>query len=318
MTTTKTIAPAEAARLILAGQGKPGWNVDGKLDLAGSGKKLTKLPAKLTCYELDASRSDLTTVPADLSVDCALNLEGCRKLKTLPAGLKVGTLNVAGCTQLQELPEGLDVWFLNVSGCMQLSSFPRRATIARGNLNINGCTAITQLPDYVTELGTLDIGNCPQICELPSKLSVASWIEIAGSGLTSLPPRMKGVGLRWRGVLIDEVTAFNPDQLTSKVVLKERNAERRRVMIERMGFDRFMREAGAEKLDADRDPGGPRELLRVPMKGDEDIVCLSVSCPSTARHYLLRVPPTMKKCHQAAAWMAGFDDPKLYRPIKET
>ena len=81
-------------------------------------------------------------------------------------------------------------------------------------------------------------------------------------------------------------------------------------MIERMGFDRFMREAGAERLDADRDPGGPRELLRVPMQGDEDIVCLSVRCPSTGRHYLLRVPPTMKTCHQAAAWMAGFDDPE--------
>ncbi|WP_425613825.1 DUF6745 domain-containing protein [Anatilimnocola sp. NA78] len=318
MATTSSKSPAEAAKLILSGEGKSGWAIDGKLNLAGSGKKLRKLPAKLSCYELDASRSDLESVPADLSVECALNLEGCRKLKSLPAGLKVGTLNVAGCTSLKELPEGLDVWFLNISGCRQLTGFPRRATIARGNLNINGCTSITALPDYLTDLGTLDIGNCPEVSELPARLNVSSWIEVAGSGLTELPARMKGVGIRWRGVLIDEITAFHPEQLTSKIVLKERNAERRRVMIERMGFDRFIRDAGAKKLDADRDPGGARELLRVPMKGDEDIVVLSCSCPSTARHYLLRVPPAMASCHQAAAWMAGFDDPKLYRPIKET
>ncbi|WP_315861221.1 DUF6745 domain-containing protein [Anatilimnocola floriformis] len=312
------ISPAEAAKLILAGESKSGWTLDGKLSLAGSGKKLKKLPAKLTCYELDASNSDLETVPADLAVDCALNLQGCRKLKSLPADLRVGTLNVAECTALEELPEGLDVWFLNISGCPQLTSFPRRATIARGNLNMNGCTGIAEIPNYVQDLGTLDIGNCPQITEVPAGLSVSSWIELAGSGVTSLPERLNGIGLRWRGVLIDEVIAFHPEKLTSKIVLKERNAERRRVMIERMGFDRFIRDAGAEKLDADRDPGGPRELLRVPMERDEAIVCLSCNCPSTARHYLLRVPPTMTTCHQAAAWMAGFDDPKLYNPLQET
>ena len=312
------ISAAEAAKLILAGKGKPGWDIPGRLNLAGSGKKLSKLPANLTCYELDASHTDLTSLPAGLSVECVLNLEGCGKLKSLPANLRVGTLNVAGCTQLRELPEGLDVWFLNISGCPQLTSFPQRATIARGNLNLNGCTSITELPDYITDLGTLDIGNCAQLCELPSHLNVSSWIEVAGSGLTELPKQLAGARLRWRGVLVNEMTAFHPEQLTSKIVLKERNAERRRVMIERMGFDRFMREAHAEKLDADRDPGGARELLRVPMTGDEDIVCLSCNCPSTARHYLLRVPPTMKTCHQAAAWMAGFDDPKLYKPVKET
>jgi hypothetical protein len=54
------------------------------------------------------------------------------------------------------------------------------------------------------------------------------------------------------------------------------------------------------------------------MAGDTDIVCLSVNCPSTAHHYLLRVPPTMQTCRQAAAWMAGFDDPNLYQPLQET
>lgn len=309
--------PSAAADLIVSGQAPAGLKVDGKLNLAGK-SKLGQLPAGLTCYELNASRTGLVSLPDDLSVECALELEDCRKLQSLPARLKVGTLNVANCTNLAALPERLDVWFLNVSGCTRLTQFPRRADIARGSLNVNGCRSLVALPDYLTELGTLDIGNCPQLTALPPQLHISSWIEIAGSGLTSLPPHLQDVGIRWRGVLIDQTTAFSPERLHAKTVLAERNAERRRVMIERMGFDRFISEADAKRLDADRDPGGPRALLRVPMQGDEDIVCLSVNCPSTGRHYLLRVPPTMKTCHQAAAWMAGFDDEKLYRPLKET
>lgn len=263
MAKVKLLEPSAAADLILSGTAPVGLRVDGKLNL--SGKKLRELPAGLTCYELIASRTSLVSLPADLSVECVLDLEECRRLESLPANLKVGTLNVANCTSLEVLPEGLDVWFLNVSGCTKLTRFPRRADIARGSLNVNGCRSLVALPDYLTELGTLDIGNCPQLTGLPPHLHVSSWIEIAGSGLTSLPPQMQHVGIRWRGVLIDETSAFFPEQLQAKTVLKERNAERRRVMIERMGFDRFMREAGAQPLDTDRDPGGPRELLRVPM-----------------------------------------------------
>ncbi|NOK61345.1 MAG: hypothetical protein GFH27_549305n114 [Chloroflexi bacterium AL-W] len=54
------------------------------------------------------------------------------------------------------------------------------------------------------------------------------------------------------------------------------------------------------------------------MTGDEDLVCVSVICPSTGRQYLIRVPPQTRTCHQAAAWIAGFDDPNAYQPIAET
>jgi hypothetical protein len=126
------------------------------------------------------------------------------------------------------------------------------------------------------------------------------------------------VGVRWRGVAIDHRIAFRPETLTSEEVLKEKNAERRRVMIERMGSDEFFRQAKPKVLDTDKDAGGKRQLLRVPLEGDEDIVCLACSCPSTGRNYFLRVPPDMKSCHQAAAWMAGFDDPDKYHPVVET
>ena len=71
-------------------------------------------------------------------------------------------------------------------------------------------------------------------------------------------------------------------------------------------------------LDRDTDPGGPRELVRIKLPDDEDLVALSCFCPSTNRQYILRVPPETKTCHQAAAWIAGFDDPNDYRPLLET
>ena len=124
--------------------------------------------------------------------------------------------------------------------------------------------------------------------------------------------------MRWRSVRIDERIAFHPEQLTAREALGEKNAERRRVMIERMGYQRFAKEAAAKVLDEDNDSGGTRQLLWINLHEDEPLVGLSCSCPSTGRQYFIRVPPTMKTCHQAAAWMAGFDNPSLYRPQIET
>jgi hypothetical protein len=61
-----------------------------------------------------------------------------------------------------------------------------------------------------------------------------------------------------------------------------------------------------------------RQLLRVLLPNDEPLICLSVIDPSTGRQYILRVPPNMETCHQAAAWIAGFDNPDDYHPLVET
>jgi hypothetical protein len=59
--------------------------------------------------------------------------------------------------------------------------------------------------------------------------------------------------------------------------------------------------------------------LQLPVRDvdDEPIQILSVQCPSTGRRYLLRAPPWVTTCFQAAAWMADLD-PSVYVPIKET
>ena len=90
------------------------------------------------------------------------------------------------------------------------------------------------------------------------------------------------------------------------------------MLLERMGYEAFLKQVEAETLDEDVDAGGIRKLFRVPIPDDEDLVCVSVICPSTARHYILRVPPTMTTCRQAIAWTAGFDDPDHYKPFYES
>lgn len=260
----------------------------------------------------------METLPDNLRVRFRLNLQRCTMLRRLPDNLRAGTLSIVGCTGLVGLPEGLHVSFLDMSGCPQITTWPERGTIEVGSLRARFCTGLTGLPPWLRRVSQLDLCGCRNIGELPEGLEVGSWIDIAETGITQLPQSLLGVPLRWRGVRIDERIAFRPNELTVGETLAETNAERRRVMIERIGFERFLHDVDAELLDQDMAPGGERKLYRVELDGDEPLVCVSVGCPSTDRRYLLRVPPDMQTCHQAVAWTAGFDNPDDYQPVLET
>ncbi|HTB83804.1 MAG TPA: hypothetical protein VK742_09140 [Candidatus Sulfotelmatobacter sp.] len=276
------------------------------------------MPSALHCYELDARDSKLTGLPDDLKIDSRLVLDNCNRLKSLPEGLSAGSISLRNCSSIQALPERVSTWFLDMTGCSQFETWPNAGTIHNGSLILRNCTRLCQLPSWIERLAHLDLAGCVALREIPDGLTVSSWVDVGGTGISGLPPSMQGASLRWRSVRVDERIAFSPTQLTAKEVLAEKNAEVRRVMIERMGYLRFSQEARAKLLDQDRDGGGTRQLLSIDLEKDEPLVGLSCFCPSTGRQYFLRVPPKMKTCHQAAAWMAGFDDPSLYRPQIET
>ena len=289
------------------------------LDL--SGQETAECPAGLVCYELNLSRTPIRALPADLRVESRLDLSGCDRLERLPDGLTTGTLILRGCTALQSLPERLDVWFLDMSGCWAFDAWPVVAQIRGGRLMLRGCTALTCLPPYLRQLAALDVRDCPNLKSLPAELAISGWLDLARSGLTdetALRPGLDHVQLRWAGINIDRRIAFHPEAIRVEEVLEERNAERRRALLDRYGYGRFLQEAQAEILDEDVDPGGARQLLRVKLEGDEDLVALSCRCPSTAHQFMIRVPPTTPTCRHAAAWIAGFDDPEDYRPLEET
>jgi hypothetical protein len=310
-----------APALIAAGakslKALPSWVNCGRID-ASNCTGLTTIGGHLVADTLDISGTAIEELPADMRVALRLEANQCPRLKRLPAGLSVGVLSLRECPALEALPAGLDVSFLDLSGCVSLAALPGDLKIRSGRLRVRDCPRLRALPPHIGPLAQLDIAGCLNITQLPEGLVVSSWIDIGGSGLTALPPHLAGVGLRWRGVPVDERIAFRPETLSHEEVLAESNAERRRVMLERYGLDRFMDAAAAEMLDEDRDVGGPRRLLRLKLDGDEDLVCVTVVCPSTARQFMLRVPPTMQTCRQAVAWTAGFDDPAQYNPLVET
>lgn len=313
---TEVASPEQVSQAIREGALERPVRVDGRLDLshyAGA-----SLPAGLSCYELDARSSQLTHLPADLRVDNRLLLDDCTRLQSLPTGLTAGSISLRNCTALESLPENLSCWFLDMTGCSRFSGWPNQASLQRGSLVLRGCLAVSQLPPWIGRLSHLDLSGCVQLTHLPEGIEVTSWVDVGGTGITGLPASLQGASLRWRGVRVDQRIAFHPDQISAKEALAQSNAELRRVMIERIGYLRFAQETNPTRLDQDRDAGGLRQLLRIELDEDEPLVGLSCCCPSTGRQYLIRVPPTMESCHQAAAWVAGFDDPALYHPDMET
>lgn len=118
----------------------------------------------------------------------------------------------------------------------------------------------------------------------------------------------------WRGQRVPREMITDPLSIRISDILQQRNAEVRRAMIERKGPARFLREADAKKRD--QSEWGTLYEVAIP-GGGERWVMLEVTCPSTGRTHLLRVPPWMRSAKQAVAWT--FDcDARAYRPALET
>lgn len=184
-----------------------------------------------------------------------------------------------------------------------------------GHLDLQGNLNLNHLPDRLT-CGSLDISDCVNLTTLPDGLHVTQWIELAGSGITSLPAG-HGFVLRWRGVPVSDRVAFESQSITGQDILNTENVELRRVLIERLGYETFLQQVGGMIRDRDVDAGGERQLICVPFEDDEPLMILKVICPSTGHLHVLRVPPYLRTCHQAAAWVAGFDNPDDYHPLIE-
>jgi hypothetical protein len=111
------------------------------------------------------------------------------------------------------------------------------------------------------------------------------------------------------GVRVPRQVVESPDSLTVAQISAEQNAEVRRIMVDRFGAERYLREAGATLVDEDVEWG---KLWRLEQRDDEPLVMVEVinSTPEpdgTNKTYCLRVPPTMRTARAAVAWT--FDVP---------
>lgn len=135
-------------------------------------------------------------------------------------------------------------------------------------------------------------------------------------------------GWHWHGVQVRKEVVTDPAKIRLSWIREERNAEVRRVMIERFGMERYMVESGSALVDEERKVGklwktragfGDRSAWN---GREEAIVMVQVtnSTPEpdgTFKDYWLRVPPGMTSARAAVAWTFGMSA-KEYRPAQES
>ncbi|HZD00924.1 MAG TPA: hypothetical protein VFA46_12255 [Actinomycetes bacterium] len=111
----------------------------------------------------------------------------------------------------------------------------------------------------------------------------------------------------WHGVRVPRMVVERPQRLTAGSILQEADVEARRVMVERYGQARFLRDSGAAHQEAD-DWG---TLWRLDLVDEEPLVMVEVidSTPEPDggfRTYWLRVPPAVATAREAVAWTFGM------------
>jgi hypothetical protein len=123
---------------------------------------------------------------------------------------------------------------------------------------------------------------------------------------------------RWHGVRVPRWVIERPELITLDAIRAEDDVHLRRVLVERYGPDRYLREMGGQVVQ--RDHCG--NLWRAEMPGDEPLVMIEVrnATPDpdgSRRTFWLRVPPEVLTAVEGVAWT--FDlPPERYHPLVET
>lgn len=105
------------------------------------------------------------------------------------------------------------------------------------------------------------------------------------------------------------VTLLPPRYLKSDWLLIEQNSEVRRRLIQKIGYEKILRDLQSTELDRWQE----YTLLRINSSVDiEPIHLLKMICPSTLHIHVLRVPPTMTSAREAIRWVNGGIDPEEF------
>jgi hypothetical protein len=112
------------------------------------------------------------------------------------------------------------------------------------------------------------------------------------------------------GRLIPSWIITNPENITVKLIRKERNLEVRRLMISKMGISKYLDQCKAKVVDMDSihvfKAGDDRTMPRALMEDDEGNRYLVGTDGSTERVYYMNVDPNCKTCSEAHSSIAGF------------
>ena len=91
-------------------------------------------------------------------------------------------------------------------------------------------------------------------------------------------------------------------------LLEERNAELKRILIQKIGYDRICQQLQAVELDSWQE----YTLLKIDNADVEPIYLLKMTCPSTGHIHALRVPPNVRSAKEAIRWVNWDIDPEEF------
>ncbi|MEG4280645.1 leucine-rich repeat domain-containing protein, partial [Microcoleus sp. MON1_C1] len=107
----------------------------------------------------------------------------------------------------------------------------------------------------------------------------------------------------------------HPDRWQPEWLLSEENAELRRLLIQRIGYDRICQELAVTELDSWQE----YTLLSIEFEDDFDnegnakpVYLLKMTCPSTGFIHALRVPPDVRSAKEAIRWVNWDIDPEEF------
>ncbi len=152
--------------------------------------------------------------------------------------------------------------------------------------------------------------NTGLVSERPIKISFDSQNRLHAEGEPAIQFADGYSFYSYHGVTLpEEYGKLHPSHWQPQWLLKEDNAELRRILIERIGYSRICQELQATKLDSWQE----YTLLKIDNQLDvEPIYLLKMTCPSTGHIHALRVPPDMKSAREAVRWVNWGIDPEEF------
>lgn len=112
------------------------------------------------------------------------------------------------------------------------------------------------------------------------------------------------------GVVVPEKVIMNPESITIEEIQKEENLEIQRIMIQRLGVDKYLLAIDADVIDFDIrgiEGGGARTLIRE-KNGRQWLVATD---GSTERVYYLAASENARTCKEAHEELCGFSESRI-------
>ncbi|MEG4069688.1 leucine-rich repeat domain-containing protein [Microcoleus sp. Pol11C2] len=151
--------------------------------------------------------------------------------------------------------------------------------------------------------------NVCYVCSRPTQLYLDSEYRLHAEGESAIA-FADGYSLYFHhGVILPKKYGkVHPDLWQAEWLLSESNAELRRVLIERIGYDRICQQLQAVELDSWQE----YTLLKIDNADVEPIYLLKMTCPSTGHIHALRVPPDVTSAKEAIRWVNWDIDPEEF------